>query len=78
MDAIINGELQLVMNTTIGRQSILDSHSIRHETVRASIPYFTTIEACLVATEAMARRSPGQKPQVASLQSYHRQAAEAP
>jgi carbamoyl-phosphate synthase large subunit len=71
VDRIINGDVQMVMNTTVGRQSIKDSHSIRHETVRAGIPYCTTIEAAKVAARAMASRERQGPPRVVSLQEYH-------
>jgi len=72
VDSIINGEVQMVVNTTIGKQSILDSHSIRHETVRADIPYFTTIQAAKVAARAMADECRKDRvPSVSSLQTFH-------
>ena len=74
VDGIINGDVQMVMNTTIGKQSILDSHSIRHETVRAGIPYFTTMAAARVAALAMAERDLTAPPTVTPLQEYHRMA----
>ena len=75
VDSIINGEVQMVVNTTVGKQSILDSHSIRHETVRADIPYFTTIEAAKVAARAMADECKRNRvPSVSSLQTFHQSA----
>ena len=78
VDRIINGDVQMVVNTTVGKQSVLDSHSIRHETVRAGIPYFTTIAGARVAARAMAEREVGAAPRVQTLQTYHRLAAGAP
>ena len=68
VDRIINGDVQMVVNTTIGRQSILDSHSIRHETVRARIPYFTTMAAARIAAKAMSARQRAGSLTVTSLQ----------
>ena len=72
VDTIINRDVQMVINTTIGKRSILDSHSIRQETVRAGIPYFTTMAAAWVAAHAMVDREIGVQPRVRPLQAYHR------
>ncbi len=71
VDLLINGEIQMVVNTTVGKQSIVDSHSIRTETVRWGIPYFTTMAAAKVAARAMAECEVGAPPRVQSLQRYH-------
>jgi len=71
VDRIINGDVQMVINTTVGRQSILDSHSIRHETVRSGIPYFTTLAAAKVAALAMAARATQSDFSVQAVQAYH-------
>ncbi|MFN4025020.1 MAG: carbamoyl-phosphate synthase large subunit [Hyphomonas sp.] len=54
VDAMINGEVQLVMNTTEGAASLADSASIRRTAVARKIPYFTTISASLAAVKAIA------------------------
>jgi carbamoyl-phosphate synthase large subunit len=76
VDRIINGDVQMVVNTTIGKQSILDSASIRQETVRGGIPYFTTIAAARVAARSMAHQATGQTLAVRSLQHYHLETAQ--
>jgi carbamoyl-phosphate synthase large subunit len=58
VDAMINGEIQLVINTTAGAAAIEDSYSIRRTALTHSIPYYTTIagaEACVGAIEALER-----------------------
>ena len=58
VDAMINGEIQLVINTTAGAAAIEDSYSIRRTALTNSIPYYTTIagaEACVGAIEALGR-----------------------
>ncbi len=73
VDKIVDGEIDLVFNTTIGRQSILDSYSIRRETLMHGIPYCVTLEAALAAVdaiEALRRVPPGVRP----LQEWHRPA----
>jgi carbamoyl-phosphate synthase large subunit len=74
VDMIINGEIQMVINTTVSKQSILDSHSIRHETVRAGVPYFTTMAAARVAARALAERR-DEPFTVRAIQSYHEELA---
>ena len=53
VDAMINGEICLVMNTTEGAQSLKDSASIRSTAVTRKIPYFTTLSASLAAIQAI-------------------------
>ncbi|NQY12422.1 MAG: carbamoyl-phosphate synthase large subunit [Henriciella sp.] len=52
-DAILNGEIDLVLNTTEGAQSRKDSKSIRRTSLIQKIPYFTTLSACLAAVKAI-------------------------
>jgi len=54
VDAIINGQVQLVFNTTEGVQSLKDSEDIRIAAVRQSVPYFTTLSASKASVEAIA------------------------
>jgi carbamoyl-phosphate synthase large subunit len=58
VDAIINGQVQLVINTTEGAQAIADSFSIRREALVGNVPHYTTITgatAAVTAIEALAR-----------------------
>ncbi len=43
VDAIKNEEIDLIINTTEGKQAIADSFSIRRETLNHKVTYFTTI-----------------------------------
>ncbi|MEE2930584.1 MAG: carbamoyl-phosphate synthase large subunit, partial [Pseudomonadota bacterium] len=52
-DAILNGEVDLVLNTTAGAQSRKDSKSIRRTALIQKIPYFTTLSASLAAVKAI-------------------------
>ncbi|HEY4587172.1 MAG TPA: carbamoyl-phosphate synthase large subunit, partial [Brevundimonas sp.] len=42
VDAMKNGEVQLVFNTTDGKQALADSFSIRRTALMMKIPYYTT------------------------------------
>ncbi|MEL7128077.1 MAG: carbamoyl-phosphate synthase large subunit [Pseudomonadota bacterium] len=53
VDAMINGDVQLVFNTTEGAQSLEDSASIRSTAVTRKIPYFTTLAASLASIQAI-------------------------
>jgi carbamoyl-phosphate synthase large subunit len=69
VDAILNDEIQLVINTTEGIQAIEDSYSIRRETLTQGIPYYTTMTGANAAADAIAALRAGAL-EVAALQSY--------
>jgi carbamoyl-phosphate synthase large subunit len=54
VDAMINGEIQLVFNTTEGATSLADSASIRRTAVSRKIPYYTTLAASIASVRAIA------------------------
>jgi carbamoyl-phosphate synthase large subunit len=69
VDAMDNGEIDFVVNTTEGVQAILDSQSLRRGALRNGIAYFTTIRGADAAIEAIAlARREGLR--VAPLQAY--------
>ena len=69
VDAMKDGSIDLVLNTTEGLQSIKDSYSLRRTALMEQIPYYTTLAGSLMAMRAMkAQITEGLE--VASLQSY--------
>jgi carbamoyl-phosphate synthase large subunit len=70
VDAIKNGDIQLVFNTTEGWQSLKDSQAIREATLKNKLPYFTTAAASLATARAIEALR-GHKLEVRSLQSYY-------
>ncbi len=54
VDAMKNGEVQLVFNTTEGKQSLADSFAIRRTALMMKTPYFTTAAGALAAAQAIA------------------------
>ncbi|HZZ37261.1 MAG TPA: hypothetical protein VFE03_16180, partial [Caulobacteraceae bacterium] len=64
-----NGEVQLVFNTTEGRQSLEDSFSLRRAALMMKIPYYTTTAGALAAAQAIAAQAEGTL-EVRPLQSY--------
>jgi carbamoyl-phosphate synthase large subunit len=69
VDAMQNGEVQLVFNTTEGRQSMQDSFSLRRAALMLKIPYYTTTAGALAAAQAIAAQAAGGL-EVRPLQSY--------
>ncbi len=60
VDAMKNGEVQLVFNTTSGKQSLKDSFSLRRTALTQKIPYFTTAAAARATVEAIKDISSGE------------------
>jgi len=69
VDAMKNGEIALVFNTTSGKQSLKDSFSLRRTALTQKIPYFTTAAAARASVEAIKDLSQTGY-DVVSLQSY--------
>jgi len=69
VDAIKNGEVQLIFNTTEGRQSQIDSYSIRRTALELKIPCYTTASASRAAVKAIATIDAGEL-EPRALQSY--------
>jgi carbamoyl-phosphate synthase large subunit len=69
VDAMKNGEVQLVFNTTEGKQSLADSFEIRRTALMMKIPYFTTAAGALAAAQAIRAMAAGPL-EVRPLQSY--------
>ncbi|MGQ3015694.1 carbamoyl-phosphate synthase large subunit [Phenylobacterium sp.] len=53
VDAMKNGEVKLVFNTTEGKQSLSDSFEIRRTALMMKTPYFTTAAGALAAAQAI-------------------------
>jgi len=69
VDAMKNGEVQLVFNTTEGAQAIADSFSLRQTALADNISYYTTVAGARAAVAAIAALTSGDL-EVAPLQSY--------
>jgi carbamoyl-phosphate synthase large subunit len=70
VDWIINGKINLIINTTIGAQSIKDSFSIRRTALDKQIPYVTTIRGAAAVVKAIAALKES-KIGVKPIQSYY-------
>ena len=71
VDAIRSGDIQLVINTAGGAQSLADSFDIRRSALTQGIPHYTTIAGARAAVHAIAALKAGTL-EVAPLQSYFR------
>jgi carbamoyl-phosphate synthase large subunit len=70
VDAIKNGEIQLIVNTPAGKLSVTDDSYIRKSAIQHNIPYITTVAAAAAAAEGIkAKRN--QQDTIKSLQEYH-------
>ncbi|HEY4135471.1 MAG TPA: carbamoyl-phosphate synthase large subunit, partial [Alphaproteobacteria bacterium] len=69
VDAMKNGEVQLVFNTTEGKQAVSDSFDLRRTALMNKMPYYTTVAGALAAVEGIAAVKSGSL-EVAPLQSY--------
>jgi carbamoyl-phosphate synthase large subunit len=69
VDAMINGDIHLVINTTEGAQALADSFSLRRTALTYGIPYYTTVAGARAAVEAIATLRNGSL-EVVPLQSY--------
>jgi len=53
VDAITNGEVQLVFNTTEGAQALADSRSLRRAALLHKVPYYTTLSGAVAAAQGI-------------------------
>jgi carbamoyl-phosphate synthase large subunit len=69
VDAIKNGEVQLVFNTTEGAQALADSRSLRRAALLHKVPYYTTLAGAIAAAQGIRAYLEGEL-EVRALQSY--------
>ena len=69
VDAIKNGGIQLVFNTTEGAQALSDSRSLRRAALLHKVPYYTTLAGAMAAAEGIRAYSAGDL-EVRALQEY--------
>ena len=70
VDAIKNGEIDLIINTTEGRQAIADSFSIRREALHHKVCYTTTMAGARATAQALDHLD---RVDVRSIQDLHRE-----
>jgi len=70
IDAIKNNQIQLIVNTPVGKHGQHDDSYIRKAAIKYKIPYITTTTAAAATAKGIAARR-GKETTVKSLQSYH-------
>ena len=74
VDLILNGEVQLLVNTPLGKHAQVDDERLRQAAIANRVPYTTTLSAASAACEAIAARQ-SREPSVRSLQEWHERLA---
>lgn len=75
-DVIMNGQVQLVINTPAGKDKVFDDSYIRKTAIKKKVPYITTMAAAKATAEGIrAVRTKGQI-DVCSLQEIHKNITE--
>jgi carbamoyl-phosphate synthase large subunit len=69
VDAIKNGQVQLMFNTTEGAQALADSRSLRRAALLHKVPYYTTLSGAVAAAQGIKAYLSGDL-EVRALQSY--------
>ena len=69
VDAITNGEVQLVFNTTEGATALADSRPLRRAALLHKVPYYTTLSGAVAAAQGIKAYLAGDL-EVRALQSY--------
>lgn len=70
VDLIVNGDVQLLVNTPLGKHAQQDDERLRMAALANRVPYTTTLTAASAACDAIAARRL-QDPGVRSLQEWH-------
>jgi carbamoyl-phosphate synthase large subunit len=71
VDALLNGEIAMVITTAGNRDDRLQSLGLRRTTLTQRIPYFTTVSGALAAAHAIATLRAESRPAIAPLQELH-------
>ena len=71
VDGIMNKEIQLIINTPIGKQSQYDDSYIRKTAIKYKVPYITTITAAVASAKGIKAYKENHLIEVKSLQEYH-------
>lgn len=70
-DLIANGDIQLIINTPAGKDSVTDDSYIRKAAIKHRIPYITTMAAAKASAEGIKAIKENTHLGVRSLQSHH-------
>jgi carbamoyl-phosphate synthase large subunit len=70
IDAMINGDIALMLNTTDGPQAVADDFNLRRAALQNRLPYYTTISGAKAAVDAIAALRQSGTFDLRSLQEY--------
>ncbi len=73
VDKILNGRVQLIVNTPMGKRGQQDDSYIRKAAIKYKVPYVTTLAAALASALGIAAYRSRQGGEVKSLEDYHRE-----
>ena len=71
LDMITNGDIQLIINSPVGKDSIHDDSYLRKAAIKAKVPYMTTIAAAKATADGINYIKAHGDGQVKSLQELH-------
>uniref|UniRef100_UPI0025A045E6 carbamoyl-phosphate synthase large subunit n=1 Tax=Sporofaciens musculi TaxID=2681861 RepID=UPI0025A045E6 len=71
LDLITNGQIDLIVNSPVGKDSIHDDSYLRKAAIKAKIPYITTIAAAKVTARGIQHMNAHGRGDVKSLQQLH-------
>ena len=71
-DALVSGEIDLVINTPAGKQSKYDDSYLRKTAINKKIPYITTMSAALASATGVKAILNKESQSLKSLQEYHK------
>jgi carbamoyl-phosphate synthase large subunit len=71
-DAIRSGQIQLVINTPVGRQAVHDDRDLRRAALEYDVPTVTTLAGARAAVEGIAALQEHRTVEVTALQDIHR------
>jgi carbamoyl-phosphate synthase large subunit len=60
VDKLLNGEIHLVINTPLGRTSLVDDTQIRQAAIKGGVPCITTLSGAAAAVEGIAAMRRGE------------------
>lgn len=71
-DAMVNGEVDLIVSSPAGKQSKYDDSYLRKTAINKKIPYLTTMSAALASAKGIAAVIRKENGSLKSLQEYHK------
>ena len=69
---MVNGKIDLIVNTPAGKQSKYDDSYLRKTAINKKIPYITTISAALASAKGIKAVLTKETATLKSLQEYHK------